>query len=511
VSRLQEQQRYHQLYQKALVNSKVMFAGMLLQRAARLYPKRIALICGKNTITFEQLYYRALSLTKKLIAQGVKPRDHVCLLFENSIEFYIGYYGIWQAGAVVAPLNTFLHERELTYIIADAQAQAIVVSKKLSESVKNLVSIVFTEDDMHDVSSQDVDYTIPNLEPHELAALLYTSGTTGMPKGVMLSSTNILVGMIQAAARLKVTENVRAFGVLPLFHSFAQVTCVWGAFFVGATIVIIPRIERHAIQEGLQHKPTVFLGVPGLFGVLCLFKNINLESIDFFVCGGDSLPDKIRSAFELVYRRKLCNGYGLTESSPVISVELDDILLPTNCIGRPVIGVEVSIRDEQGNQLKQGEIGILWVKGPNIMLGYHNAPELTHQMIRDGWLDTGDFAQQDAEGRLYIVGRFKDLIVNKGLKIYPPEVENVILMHPGVMAVGLIGFPDPDGEIPVAFVALRYEVPQIEKELRELCLQNLAPYKVPRKFIFLPSLPMTATGKVDKKILKADYIHNQKK
>ncbi len=499
----QEKQLYENLYQQILINDKIMFVGTILQRAAQLYPDQVALICENSSLTYKELYKRTLAFTKKLIARGVKPRDRVCLLFENSIEFYIGYYAAWQAGAVIAPLNTFLHERELNHIASDAKPAAMIVSQKLSASVNHIAPVMFTEQDMQELSD-DESYTIPTLEPDEVAALLYTSGTTGLPKGVMLSSANIMTGMLQGIARLKVVAGVRVFGVLPFFHSMAQMACIWGPLFVGATVIIVPKIERHAMRDALKHKPTIFLGVPGLYGVLCML-NMKLDTVDNFFCGGDALPDKIRSMFELVYQRKLCNGYGLTESSPVISAELEDLLLPTNCIGRPLAAITVSIRDEEGKELKQGDIGILWVKGPNVMLGYYNLPELTQQVLRDGWLNTGDFAYVDEQGRLFISGRHKDLIVNKGVKIYPQEVENVLLTHPAVTGVGVIGVPDIDGETIVACVEVKNPTPSIEHELRELCQRDLSAYKVPRQFIILSVLPRTPLGKVDKKQLKAQY------
>jgi long-chain acyl-CoA synthetase len=504
VDKVQEKQLYEKLYQDVLVNGKLIFVGSLLQRAAQLFPDNVALICEKDQLTYKELYRRTLAFTQKLVARGIKPRDRVCIWFENSIEFYIGYYGAWQAGAVVAPLNTFLHEKELNHIAVDAKPTAMIVSQKLAESVKQIAPHIFTEQDMQDSSDAD-SYVIPALEPDEVAALLYTSGTTGLPKGVMLSSKNIMTGMLQGVARLKVVSGVRVFGVLPFFHSFAQMACIWGPFLVGASVIIVPKIERHAMREGLTHKPTIMLGVPGLYAIACML-NMNFDSVDYFFCGGDALPDKVRSMFELVYQRKLCNGYGLTESSPVISIKMEDLLLPTHCVGEPLAEVSTSIRDEQGNELKQGEIGILWVKAPNVMLGYYNLPELTQQTLKDGWLNTGDFGYLDQEGRLYISGRHKDLIVNKGVKIYPQEIENVLLTHPAVTGVGVIGKPDLEaGETVLACVEVKSPTPTIEAELRELCERDLSNYKIPRQFIILSALPRTPLGKVDKKVLKAEY------
>ena len=183
---------------------------------------------------------------------------------------------------------------------------------------------------------------------------------------------------------------------------------------MGCTIIAAPRIHRRSILEGLTHKPSVFLGVPALYGLMCLLKTADLSSVEYFISGGDALPDKIRLGFALVYQRKLCSGYGLSETSPVISVDMDDEIAPTSCVGRPMQGIEVAFRDEKGNNVAQGAIGTIWVKGPMVMLGYYNAPELTQSVIKDGWFDTGDLGHLDMRGRIIITGRIKDLLLTKG-------------------------------------------------------------------------------------------------
>lgn len=315
-----------------------------------------------------------------------------------------------------------------------------------------------------------------------------------------------MTNVAQVMSCMPLCKAQRLFCILPLFHSFAQNTCVWTALFSGCSVVVVPKIDRRGIFEGLKHNPTIFLGVPALYGLLCLLKTAPISNVDFFICGGDALPDKIRAGFELIYRRKLCNGYGLTETSPLISIDLEDVSEPTNNIGKPAIGVSCSIRDAQGNKLSHGEIGTLWVKGDNIMMGYYNAPEKTEEVLKDGWFCTGDSAKLDDNGKLLICGRDKDLIIHKGLNIYPQEIENIILGHMAVMFAGVIGKQDEmHGEISIAFVQLQpgKSSKGMDKVLRELCKKNLATYKIPRQFIFVTDMPLTATKKVDKKILRA--------
>lgn len=508
----QEQQLYNELRQ-AISNpdGSLLNLGQLLWYAAQKFPDKLALICQDQTVTYKELFFRASLFSKKLKSQGIKPRDRVLLFFENSIEFYIGYYAIVQLGAVVAPLNIFLKERELEHIINDAQPTLLVAStvllKKLVEDHIDAKVPVLTQEDMDLASAVDlkmVDGVQAHLLSDQMAALLYTSGTTGLPKGVMLSSKNILTNCMQTIARLGFVSDERVLGVLPLFHSFAQFACVWAPVLMGCCVILVPKIERRNILEGLTHRPTMFIGVPALFGLMCLLKNANVDSVHYFASGGDAMPDKIRAAFELLYRRKIAAGYGLSETSPVLTADLDDTTEPTDNVGRPLIGVDLAIKDEQGNDLADGAIGQIWVRGDNVMLGYYNEPEKTAQVIKDGWFDTGDLGYINARGKLIITGRLKDIIVNKGFKIYPQEVENVILMHPAVIRAAVIGEIDEAvGEVAVAYVQIKEQEPGIEQKIRELCERNLAAYKVPRKFVCSThNLPMTGTGKIDKKELR---------
>lgn len=505
----QEAYRFEHLYETLLKNGKLMFAGRLLQRATQMHGDTIAIIYEDSKISYKKLYALACAFSKKLIERyGLKPRDKAIICFENSPQFYIAYFALWQAGAIVAPVNTFLKEKELAHIIADAQPAIILTSSDrielFTEAAESMPPIV-TEKDMDDADENaSIEDTIVDLEPEELAALLYTSGTTGLPKGVMLSSKNIMTNVLQIAALLGKPAEERILGVLPLFHSFAQNTCVWSSIFYGITIILVPKIDRRYILEGLKHKPTIFLGVPALYGLLCLMKTAPLDSVRLFVSGGDALPDKIRAAFGLIYRRKLVNGYGLTETTPVISANLDDETVPASNVGAPLVGIECAIRDADSKDLPQGTIGILWVKGDNVMLGYYNAKEATDKILIDGWLNTGDLAYLDSQGRIVITGREKDLIIHKGFNIYPQEIENVILLHPNVIRAAVVGVHDGDGEVPVAFVQIRTADASIEKSLKKLCTQHLATYKVPRQFYCdTKDLPVTATGKIDKKVLRA--------
>ncbi|HEV2601121.1 MAG TPA: AMP-binding protein [Candidatus Babeliales bacterium] len=513
-----EQERFNYWYSQMHTNNRLLSVGQLLQHATERNPHKTALLYEDRSITYAELYRHALLFSKTLIGRGVKPRDRILIMIENSIEFYIAYFGILQIGAVAVPLNTFLQSQEVTHVLQDCTPHCIVISSHIQErlepSLLQAIHCLIAEQELiQNNTTEEPDPSIHHqLDADELAVLLYTSGTTGTPKGIMLSSRNIMTNVAQSAVRISVTDQDRMFGLLPLFHSFAQSSSIWIPFFLNIIVIVVPKIDRRAISAGLSHNPTFFVGVPAVYGLLCLLRTVSFPTVRLFVSGGDALPDRIRIAFSLLYRRKICSGYGLTEASPVVTVCTDDIATATRLIGKPLAGITCRIQDEQGKEVEQGTIGELCIKGDNVMLGYYNAPEMTAQVLHDGWLKTGDLAYQDEEENLYITGRIKDLIIHKGLNIYPPEIENIILLHPNSIRVGVIGQADTDtGQIPIAYVQVKAIYPNLTQELKQLCQKNLAAYKVPREFICsVEPLPMTATGKVNKKLLSGQHAnHNQ--
>ncbi len=513
-------QRFEELYKEISKDGKIIYSGTLLERAAKNWPHNIAIICADQKITYQELYNRAANLSLELKQLGLQKQDRVILFYENSIEFYVAYYGIWQAGGVVAALNIFLGQKELEHIIKDCSPKIIITSSTLVEKVnlafEALKSAGFSGElpkiitDLSGNANKNLpeNFIIEQLEPESMAALLYTSGTTGMPKGVMLSSKNIMTNLVQGASLLNVTPKDSVYGALPLFHALMQNACLWGAVYVGGTTILVPKIDRKNLIDGLKQKPTIIIAVPALFGLFCMMKNLDFSRVKYFFCGGDALPDKIRMYFSLIYGRKICNGYGLTETSPLIAVDTDDYVQPTDTVGYPAHGIECQIRDDQNNVLDSNNtnnIGVLWVKGDNIMLGYYNAKEATEKVLNNNWLNTGDLAKFDSSGKIVLAGREKDLIVNKGLKIYPQEVENVLMSHPAVFKVGVVGQKVDDTEIPVAFIATKEkDTEKLKLELQDLCSRNLAHYKHPRNYFFKDDLISTATGKVDKKALRQE-------
>ncbi len=515
----QEKTLFYALRQKFIEHGELIPASKLLHRAFLNFPEQIALLKHGEQVTYQRLYRVAQSVSKKLFELGVKANDHVLLYAENSLEFYAAYFGILQCGAVVVPVNTFLHEQELTHVINDAEANIIFSTETLRGMIDQLIAqekinknlVVFSDKNISwDEPSPALITELPepkSINIDDLCILLYTSGTSGKPKGVMLSSRNIMTNAIQCYARFKMAgqhDRERFFCVLPLFHIFAQTSCIWLPIMTGSSVIVVSKIDRKLISDGLMLNPTIFFGFPALYGLLCMMKNAPLDTVKLFVSGADAMPDKIRTAFSLIYGRKICIGYGLTEAAPVVAVNYHNDLKHSTVVGAPVVGLDCQIRNEDGDILACGRIGNVWLRGDNIMMGYYKSPELTNQVMLNGWLNTGDLGLLDAHGELAITGRSKDLIIHKGFNIYPQEVENILMSHPMVIKAAVIGKEDAlSGQIPVAYVALRamHDTAEIEAQLRVLCTQNLASYKIPRYFTCLQDLPMSPTGKIDKKQL----------
>ena len=494
----------------------------LLPRAAARNGEKQAIIAPERTLTYHQLWYYTLVVADWLMIRGATASCRIVLYLPNSPEFYCAYFAAWHVGAVAVPLNVYLHTKEIASILDDSQPAVIITTIGLQESLHAAlaqssikVPVIVVDQYLWDFSYSAKDLSereralMPALRSaEETAVILYTSGSTGVPKGVVLTGRNVMTNTLQVRARFERTlggsgSQERFLAVLPLFHAFSQVASVWLPVMLGATIITVPKIDRRSILQGLVLKPTLFFGFPALFGLLVMMRNAPLDSINLFVSGADALPDKIRMAFSLMYGRKICSGYGLTEASPVISVDGEGQDYPTNMVGHPLVGITCQVRDDEGNPLPIGTVGTLWVAGDNIMQGYYNEPEMTTAVLSKGWLNTGDLATVDREGCISIVGRSKDLIINKGFNIYPQEVENVLLRHPAIIKAAVIGKEEDGGQVPVAYVSLREGTKIVPAEVTAFCRENLASYKVPRVVTCLADLPMTATGKIDKKALKS--------
>ena len=440
---------------------------------------------------------------------GLKPQERAAILMENCPEYIISYFSILRAGCVVIPVNTLLTPGEISYILNDSSCKVLIYSssfvqhiEKIRESIPDLRAVTYDEiprqESVHDdVSEEDV------------AVFLYTSGTTGFPKGAMLTHKNLLSNAEASAAALHVTGKDRFLLFLPLFHSFSFTACVLVPLYSGATIILLKSVKPFSkvINSIFKDRITLFAGVPTIYNILSkkklpfLLKFVLKFLIKIRACisGAAALPESTLQAFEERFDVPLIEGYGLTEASPVVAVNpLKGIRKPAS-VGFPVPGVEVSVVGEKGEELPAGGIGELIVKGPNVMKGYFNKEEDTKAVIKEGWLYTGDMAKIDEDGYVYIVDRKKDLIIVDGMNIYPREVEEFVLSNPSVEECAMVGIPDGRGsEISVLFIKQKENMVVDEREVSNNFKGRMANYKIPRRIIIVDELPRTATVKIKK-------------
>ena len=516
--------------------------GDLLTEAARLVP-RVPFVIHKG----KKVSYRdGLAITNRvsngLLGSGVETESRTAILLENRPEYLYSYYACHRIGSTVVPINNFLKGLEIKYIMEDCSVHTLITSphyynseiKPIENKLTTLRNIVFVctreEFEAIDFAETDTNYicfedfeSASSEEPHptkefspeDLAVIIYTSGTTGHPKGAMLSHRNIVSNSESCTKCLKINKKDKLLLFLPMFHSFTELVCMVLPVHFGVPIVLVDRIDRVEIRAAIKrHRPTIMIGVPSVYNAL-LGAKLNfivrwLNPVRLYVSGGAPLPVEILHNFEEKYRRPLVEGYGLSEASPVVSVNPIDGIHKAGSVGKPVDNVEVRVVDEEGKDVPQGFDGELIVRGPNVMMGYYNQPEETAQTIRDGWLYTGDIAHLDSDEYIFIVERKKDMLIYRGCNIYPREVEEVLHKHPAIQEAAVVGVPDAArGEMPKAFVVLKEGSHATEKELKRFCMEHLARYKVPRIFSFETELPMTPTGKILKKELRKRVLQEQ--
>jgi long-chain acyl-CoA synthetase len=454
--------------------------------------------------------------------QGLKEGDKVALFLRNSPEFIYTVFAVSKIGAISVPVNTFLKSEELDYILNDSGATLLVASQ-IHEKVVNENSIckdIIWEGDVTDESlvtfkdtfREENRSTQVERTQDDCAIIIYTSGTTGQPKGAMLSNKNLLSNMEYSKQLIEVTAKDRVIVFLPMFHTFTFTVGVAMPLYVGGSMVIIKSLQPFAnvFKQTLMKRVTLFFGIPDVYNALAKAKLpwyfLWFNNIRAFISGAAALQPKTLDAMSRKFKRaKLLEGYGLSESSPVVCVNTIK-KQKVGSVGCAMYGHEVKIVDSDMNELPRGEIGDIIVQGDNVMLGYLNRPEATQETIVNGWLLTGDMGYMDEEGFLFIVDRKKDLIISKGINIYPRGIEEVIDSFPGVKASAVIGiFDEKSGEIPVAYIELEEECDVLdEKGLRAYLRERLANYKLPKKLYVIDELPKNATGKVLKRVLKED-------
>ncbi|UQS26006.1 long-chain fatty acid--CoA ligase [Amycolatopsis thermalba] len=494
----------------------------LLDTTAGEHPDRTAIVCGDARLSYPQLAGAANQVANLLVRHGVRPGDAVALSCPNLPTFTVVYFGILKAGATVVPLNVLLKPREIAYHLADSGAVAhfafegtadLPIGEWAAEAVEQTAGcrslFVVPAAGRLPWADEPAEFATVDVDDEDTAVILYTSGTTGHPKGAELRHRNMrdnaLAGREVFGADPANPDTYLC--VLPLFHSFGQTVTQNGAIAFGGTMVMLPRFDaRAALTLMLQETVTFFAGVPtmywGLLGALddgvdvaALAANLRVA-----VAGGSALPGEVHRDFRARFGVTILEGYGLSETSPVASFSVYGEQPRVGSIGVPIPGVEMKLIADDWSDAS-GEVGEIAIRGHNVMKGYHGRPEATAEAIRDGWFRTGDLARKDADGFYYIVDRAKDMIIRGGFNVYPREIEELLMTHPAVSLVAVIGVPDDahGEEIKAVVVRAKDHDDVTEDDIVAWAKERLAAYKYPRRVEFRDTLPMTATGKILKR------------
>lgn len=500
-----------------------MNVGKILRETAARLPEKRAIIYGEKSITFKKLDRTADQVAGFLSNRGIKKGDRVGIIFPNIPEFVITYFGIIRLGAVGVPLDIRLKGDELNSILKDAEVKAVFIREDKFreiqsdlEHVEGLNTVVISGakiDKTHHLETilekgEQQALIETEINEEDEALYLYTSGTTGKPKGVVLTFRNLECFPLAFDQVLKTKEDDVMGFILPVSHISGSIICNQMAF-CGSTLVMFDHLRPDRILETIdKHSVTWFHGVPPIFQSLLRVphrERYSLKSLSFVAIMGTSvtvqLLQEVKQIFPWV---KVIQGYGLTETSPLITLlPLEYAETKLGSIGLPVPDIEIKIMDEDSREVSTGEVGEIVVKGPMVMKGYHNNPEATKERIRVGWLYTGDLGKADRDGFFYHLGRKDDMIIVGGLNVFPAEVENVLMKHPNILEAGVVGVPDEDrGQIIKAAVVIKPNKSPDKKEVIAFCQEHLANFKVPKVVEFRNVLPKTSAGKV----LRRDLI-----
>ena len=513
--------------------------AMLIEHHARLHPEREAIVAGSARLTYGQLDAAARRVASALHQLGVRPGDHVALSCPNTPHFPIAYFGILKAGAAVVPLNVLLKPREIAQHLSDSAARVYLCFEGTAElpmalmaaeavaSVPSCEHLVVMTRDPADVPTAAGAPTLGALmqaqtetfetvlrAPDDTAVILYTSGTTGQPKGAEMTHANMVLNAMASRDMFLGplgTDTASALAVLPLFHSFGQTAVMNAHLLQGNRVVLLPRFDAAAVLDAmLQEKVNAFAGVPTMYWAL--LRHVEEHSFDtsviaanLRVCssGGAPLPVEILHAFDQRFGVEIMEGYGLSETSPVATFNQYGLPRKPGSVGLPIWGCDVKVVDEDDVEVPQGDVGEIVIRGHNIMRGYFRRAEATQHVLRNGWFHTGDVGRKDEDGYLFIVDRIKDLVIRGGMNVYPREIEEVLMGHPAVSLVAVIGVPhEALGEEVKAFVIRKPGAAITEEELIVWSREAMAAFKYPRVIEFRDTLPMTATGKVLKRELR---------
>jgi len=491
--------------------------GTILQASAAARPDHVALRHDARALSYRELDRAARGVAAALRARGVERGDRVALLVPNVPEFTIAYYGILYAGGTVVPINVLAAAPEVTYFLEDSGAKLLVAHPLFEEPARKGardagVAVALTTgegDDALPAMARTAPVAhLAQTDATDTAVILYTSGTTGKPKGAELTHANLLLNCAVVLPRLLALDgSLVSLATLPLFHSFGQ-TCIQnGTIAAGGTITLLPRFTPEAAFEVLvRDRVTLFAGVPTMYFALLNHpggEEHDLSSLRFCLTGGAPMPVEVMKAFEARYPVQILEGFGLSETSPVASFTTLDKPRKAGSIGYPVWGIEMAIVDDADRPLPDGERGEIVIRGHNVMKGYWQRPDATKEALKNGWFHSGDIGVRDADGCFFIVDRKKDMILRGGFNVYPREVEEVLYAHPAIVEAAVVGVPhDGLGEEVKAVVALRAGAQATPAELIGFCKERLAAYKYPRTVEIVDALPKGPTGKILKRELR---------
>lgn len=481
-----------------------------------------AIVHKGGELTYRQLNTKVNKLGNALIKAGVQYGDRVAIQLLNVPEFIISYLAIQRIGAIVVPINPLYKERELENLLVDSGAEIIITAPiftaaiNLSTNLAQLKKVILTgneavvncvsfEEFIQGENESNID--IP-LKTEEVAEIIYTSGTTGIPKGAMLTHGNLYSNASVLKEYFGITENEHTLCLAPLFHIAAQTVCMTSTIVAGGINYLLPRwVSAEETLEAMENwQISLFFGPPTMYTFMTncpTVQNYNLSSLTKAVAGAASLPVEVFNKFKELTGIEILEGYGLSETSPVSCMNPPNGQKKSGSIGIAFPGVQVKIFNENNEELPNYEIGEIVIKGPNVMKGYYQKPDETIEAMRSGWFHTGDMAYRDEEGYFFIVDRKKDMVNRGGLKIYPREVEEIIYKHPSVLEVAVVGIPDRVmGEEIKAYITLKENKQLDMEELKQMCKEELAHFKVPKYFQVVQELPKTPTGKILKNELR---------
>lgn len=479
----------------------------LLARSARHHADRPALIAGDRTWTYRALDAATATLAGGFTALGLEPGNRIGLHLPNIAEFVLVYYAAQKAGLVPLSLNVTYAREEIAYIVGDAQPTAVVTADAVAANLPPAADMpavrhVVNAKEIHRLGGTPL--RALDRDREDTAAILYTSATTGRPKGVMLTHANLVSNAYATVHHLGMTPEDRGLCALPMFHCFGQNAIMNALVTAGGVLVLHERFVPDPFVDALaRHRITILYAVPTMY-ILFLARpeRLDLSSVRLCFSAAAILPADIERRWYETYGHWIQQGYGLTETSPFASYN-HDVAFRSGSVGTPIENVEMKIVDARDRELPDGELGEIVIKGPNVMKGYFGNPQATAEAIRGGWFHSGDIGYRDAEGYFFIVDRVKDMINVAGFKVFPREVEEVLFRHPAVREVAVIGIADAvRGEAVKAYVVLNEGARATAEELQRLCRGAVAAYKIPETVEFIDALPKNPTGKILKKELR---------